>query len=173
MRHFSKKLVILVSLALAAAGCDEEDIFTEQQAEEATSIALMTYFAGSLFATFELGGQPGDFDILADCENGGTTRFSGSIAIANETEAAIVMDADAIDCGDAMTTIDGALHFEGTTESFDISGSYTFSGDTLSGLCSFELSAEVSADGESVDVIGTACGQDVSGLYTMDELVEA
>ena len=175
MRHFSKNLVILASLAFAAVGCGggsfEEDIFTEEQAVEATSIALMTYFAGNLFASFELGGQSGDFDILADCENGGTTRFSGTI-ITSETQTAIEMDAEAVACGDTINQIDGTLHFEGTSQSFDILGSYTFSGDTLSGTCSFDLSAAPSADGESVDVVGTACGQDVSGIFTLTEIVE-
>jgi uncharacterized lipoprotein YehR (DUF1307 family) len=172
MNHFSKHLVILASLAFAAAGCGggsgEEDTFTQEQAGQATSLALVTYVGGSLLAIFSLGGQSGDFDFVADCEGGGTTRFSGSIVIENDAVTMLDMDAEDTDCGGAMNTTDGTLHFEGTTESVDISGSYTFSGDILSGTCAFDVSATFSDDGQSIDVTGTACGHDVSGAYTLN-----
>lgn len=82
------------------------------------------------------------------------------------------MDASATDCGTGVNTVDGLLHFEGTTESFDMSGRYTFFGDTLSGTCWFDVSAMYSDDGESIDVTGTACGQDVSGRYTMTDSID-
>ena len=130
MKHLGKILVILVSLSFAAAGCggdsDDGGTFTQQQAVEATKVGLAAFIAGTLFAAFELGGQSGDFDIEGECDSGGTTTFSGTMTVVSDTEVMVEMDATANDCGDGVSTVNGTLHYEGTTESFDISGSYTF-----------------------------------------------
>lgn len=174
MKHLGRKLVVLASLLVVHAGCGgggEDSNFTQAQAVEATKFGLSTYLAGSLFAVLELEGLSGNFDIPTSCNaGGGTMQFTGTLTVISDEQGELAMDAKADGCGTPTFAVDGTLHFEGPIESFDISGRYTFSGDTLSGNCSFDATATFSADGEVLTVVGTACGQDISDDYVTAEL---
>ena len=179
MKHLGRSLVTLGSLLVIHAGCggdDEGDSFTRAQAIEATKVVLLEFHVGAQLADYDLEGESGDFDRKNDCTGGGTAQYTGTLTVSDDEQAGIAMDAKEDGCSWSWSTVDatvdGTVHFEGTIESFDISGRYTFSGDTLSGDCSFDAMATLSADGESFAVTGTACGQDVSGDYMLSELIE-
>lgn len=173
MKHLGKKLVVLASLVVLHVGCGGGggSSFTQEEAGEATKTSLGAFIGGSFFAVLDLQGQSGDFDILTDCDGGGTMRFSGTLTVISDTEADISMDAEGANCGSPMGAVDGTLHYEGSIDSFDITGRWTFSGDTLSGSCSFDASATYSADGTRFAVTGTACGQNVAGDYLVSDIL--
>jgi hypothetical protein len=176
VKHLGRYLVVLASLLVVHAGCGGDDgggsSFTQAEAVEATKQSLGLYFGAAVIIAFSTGGETGEFDIPTECTGNGTLQFTGTVTAVSDDQLDVSFDAKATNCGEASSAIDGTAHYEANEESIEVTGRWTFSGDTLSGACSFDYTATPSAHGETMTIARTTCGVDVSDDYPASDFFE-
>lgn len=169
------------SLMMLAACDSAEAVDSEEDAVKgwaATQSALETGSAGTYQTAV-------DIDTSADCLNGGTAHFKGTVDTTIDLENPAAGNSTNLDytttfngCTTQGVTIDGTLDYtlmtmtsgEGSASvHYTYAGEVTWSGD-VSGSCVIDMSADVVTDttGASVSYKGSVCGFDAAATLNVN-----